>query len=149
MSHHSTRSSSQRRTPVRLGAKRKRTLLEESQESSLSDYTINSSSKGDIEVAEVDPEGHFVKLHNKSGQEVALGGWQVIRRVGDDETQFKFHRSLKLEGNGYVTIWSSDLNKDHEPPNNLVMKGQKWVTGDNMTTIVLNNSGEEVAVSER
>lgn len=97
----------------------------------------------------MDPEGHFVKLHNKSGQEVALGGWQVIRRVGDDETQFKFHRSLKLEGNGYVTIWSSDLNKDHEPPNNLVMKGQKWVTGDNMTTIVLNNSGEEVAVSER
>ncbi|XP_018562018.1 lamin Dm0 [Anoplophora glabripennis] len=149
VSHHSTRSSSQRRTPVRLGAKRKRTLLEESQESSLSDYTVNSSSKGDIEVAEVDPEGHFVKLHNKSNQEVALGGWQVIRRVGEDETQFKFHRSLKLEANGYVTIWSSDLNKDHEPPNNLVMKGQKWVIGDNMITTVLNNNGDEVAVSER
>ncbi|XP_023029956.1 lamin Dm0 [Leptinotarsa decemlineata] len=149
VSHHSVRSSSQRRTPVRAGAKRKRTLLEESQESSLSDYSVNSSSKGDIEVADVDPEGQYVKLHNKSNQEVALGGWHVVRRVGDNETQFKFHRSLKLEGNGFVTIWSSDLNKDHEPPNNLVMKGQKWIVGDNMTTTVLNNNGEEVAVSER
>lgn len=69
--------------------------------------------------------------------------------MGDNETQFKFHRSLKLEGNGIVTIWSSDLNKDHEPPNNLVMKGQKWVVGDNMVTLLLNNNGDEVAVSER
>ncbi|CAG9833262.1 unnamed protein product [Diabrotica balteata] len=149
VTHRSQRSSSQRRTPVRLGAKRKRTLLEESQESSLNDYSVNSSSKGDIEVADVDPEGHYVKLHNKSNQEVALGGWQVIRRVGDEETTFKFHRSLKLEANGYVTIWSSDLNKDHEPPNNLVMKSQKWVVGDNMVTTILNNNGDEVAISER
>lgn len=60
-----------------------------------------------------------------------------------------YSRSLKLEGNGYVTIWSSDQNKDHEPPSNLVMKGQKWIVGDNMTTLVLNNSGEEIAISER
>ncbi|CAH1102083.1 unnamed protein product [Psylliodes chrysocephalus] len=149
VAQHSQRSSSQRRTPIRAGAKRKRTLLEESQESSLSDFSINSSSKGDIEVADVDADGHFIRLHNKSNQEVPLGGWQVIRRVGEEETVFKFHRSLKLEGNGYVTIWSSDQNKDHEPPSNLVMKGQKWIVGDNMTTLVLNNSGEEIAISER
>ncbi|CAG9854436.1 unnamed protein product [Phyllotreta striolata] len=143
------RSSSQRRTPVRVGAKRKRALLEETQESSMSDYSVNSSSKGDIEVAAVDPEGQFVRLHNKSNQEVPLSGWQVIRRAGDEETFYKFHRTVKVEGNGTVTIWSSDLNKDHEPPSNLVMKGQKWVTGDNMITVVLNNNGEEVASSER
>lgn len=147
--HSSQRSSSQRRTPLRVGAKRKRTLLEESQEASISDYSVNSSSKGDIEVAEVDPDGKYVKLHNKSGQEVALGGWQIVRRAGENETQFKFHRSLKLEGNGFVTVWSSDTNQDHEPPNNVVMKTQKWVIADNMTTTVYNNSGEEVAVSER
>lgn len=77
MSHHSTRSSSQRRTPVRVGAKRKRTLLEESQESSLSDYSVNSSSKGDIEIIDVDAEGQYVKLRNKSNNEISLGGWQV------------------------------------------------------------------------
>ncbi|XP_049824434.1 lamin Dm0 isoform X2 [Aethina tumida] len=150
-SHVSTRSHSStgRRTPVRAGAKRKRTLMEESSESSVNDYSVNSSSKGDIEISDVDPEGKYVKLLNKSNQEVAIGGWQVVRRSGDNETVYKFHRSLKLEPKGTVTIWSSDLNKDHEPPSNVVMKGQKWVTGDNITTTVLNGNGDEVAVSER
>lgn len=35
-----------RRTPVRLGSKRKRTVLEESEESTLNDYSVQSSAKG-------------------------------------------------------------------------------------------------------
>lgn len=147
--HQVARGSSQRRTPVRAGAKRKRTLLEESHEQSLSDFSVNSSSKGDIEVAEVDAEGKYVKLHNKSNQEISIGGWTIVRKAGDNETLFKFHRSVKIEPNGYVTVWSSDQNKEHEPPTNLVMKGQKWRIADNMTTTVFNNNGDEVAVSER
>ncbi|XP_050315578.1 lamin Dm0-like isoform X2 [Anthonomus grandis grandis] len=149
VSHSSTRSSSQRHTPSRLGAKRKRTLMEESHESSVSDYSVTGSCKGDIEIIDADPEGKFVKLLNKSNQEVAIGGWQIIRRAGSEETKFKFNRSMKVEAKGTVTIWSADLNKDHEPPHNLVMKSQKWVVGDNMTTTLLNLDGEEVAVSER
>ncbi|XP_022905339.1 lamin Dm0-like isoform X2 [Onthophagus taurus] len=143
------RGSSQRRTPVRMGGKRKRTLLEESQESSMSDYSINSSSKGDIEVSEVCPDGAFVKLHNKGNKEVALGGFIITRKAGDLETTYKFHRNIKAEPKGTITVWSSDSGKDHEPPTNLVMKGQKWFVGDNMTTTVLNTNGEEIAVSER
>lgn len=145
----SVRASSQRRTPVRAGAKRKRTLLEESQESSLSDYSVNSSSKGDIEVADVDPDGKYVKIHNKSNKELSLSGWQVIRKAGDEETLYKFHRTIKIDPNSTITIWSADLGKEHEPPNNLVMKSQRWFVADNMTTTVLNATGEEVAISER
>lgn len=143
------RSSSQRRTPVRSGAKRKRTLLDESQEATLNDYTINRSSKGDIEVAEADPDGKFVKIFNKGSKELSLGGWQVVRKAGDQEIVYKFHRTVKIEANSNITIWSADSGHDHEPPSNLVMKGQKWFVADNMTTSVLNNNGEEVAVSER
>jgi lamin B len=42
--------------------------LDESEERSLSDYSITSSAKGDIEILDADPEGKFVKLHNKSGK---------------------------------------------------------------------------------
>lgn len=143
------RSSSQRRTPVRSGAKRKRTLLDESQEATLNDYSINSSSKGDIEVAEADPEGRFVKLYNKGSKEVSLGGWQVVRRAGDEEVAYKFHRTVKIEPGSHVTVWSSDSGKDHEPPSSLVMKGQRWFVADDMRTAVVNANGEEVAVSER
>lgn len=145
----STRSSSSRLTPSRLGAKRKRTLMDESHESSFSDYSVTGSSKGDIEILEANPDGKFVKLHNKSNQEITVGGWQIILRAGDNETKYKFIRSAKIEPKGTVTVWSADQNKDHEPPHDLVMKGQRWVTGDNITTTLLNFDGEEVAVSER
>lgn len=147
--HTSTRSSVQRHTPSRTGAKRKRTIMEESHDSSVADFSVTGSSKGEIEVADADAEGKFVKLHNKSNQEVSIGGWQIIRKAGLDETKFKFNRSLKIEPKGFVTIWSSDLGKDHEPPRDIVMKSQKWVISDNMTTTLLNLDGEEVAVSER
>ena len=49
-------------------AKRKRTILDESEERSLSDYSITSSAKGDVEILDADPEGKFVKLHNKSNK---------------------------------------------------------------------------------
>lgn len=144
-----SRSGMVRRTPSRAAAKRKRTVLEESDERSVSDYSVTSSAKGDMEIVEVDPEGKFVKLHNKSGKEVQIGGWSLIRKVGGNETVFKFHRSLKVDGGAFVTVWSSDLGKDHEPPSTIVMKGQKWFAGDNMTTHLLNADGEEVAASER
>lgn len=152
VSQRSARSSSQRRTPVRLaagGTKRKRTLLEESQEASMSDYSVSSTSKGEIEINEVDADGKYVKIYNKSNKEINLSGWQVVRKAGELETNFKFHRSVKIEPKGEITIWSSDQGKDHEPPNQLVMKAQKWFVADNMTTLLYNNSGEEVATSER
>uniref|UniRef100_A0A182N2S1 Lamin n=1 Tax=Anopheles dirus TaxID=7168 RepID=A0A182N2S1_9DIPT len=144
-----SRSGMVRRTPSRAAAKRKRTVLEESDERSVSDYSVTASAKGDMEIVEVDPEGKFVKLHNKSTKEVQIGGWSLIRKVGSNETVFKFHRSLKVDGGAFVTVWSSDLGKDHEPPSTIVMKGQKWFAGDNMATHLVNSDGEEVAAMER
>lgn len=157
----SSRSASQRRTPTRatqsLGGslatasgKRKRMLLEESNESSRNEYTKHAVCTGDVEIADVCPDGKFVRLHNKSGKEVALSGWQLIRKSGDtDETVYKFHRSLKLEPGTNVTVWSSDLGKEHDPPHNLVMKGQKWFVSDTMNTRLLNADNAEVARMER
>lgn len=147
---HSNRSSSMQRrgTPLRAGAKRKRTLLEE-QEQSMSDYSVTSSSKTDVEISDVDAEGQFVKLHNKGNKEISIGSWQVLRKAGDMETTHKFHRTVKIEPNGYVTVWSANLGKEHEPPTNIVMKSQKWFVADNMVTTLIDSNGEEVAVSER
>lgn len=65
-----------------------------------------------------------------------------MRRVGDKETQFKFHRTVKVEPGQTITTWSSDCGATHEPPTNIVMKGQKFFSGDNMTTHLLNTDGE-------
>lgn len=71
-----------------------------------------------------------------------MGGWQIIRKTGSLETTFKFHRSVKLEGGANVMVWSADIGATHEPPSNIVMKGQKWFVGDNMTTTLINIEGE-------
>lgn len=137
-------------TPIRgPGGKRKRIFLDETEDRSRSDYFVTSTAKGDVEISETDPEGRFVKLHNKSDKEINVGGWQIIRTVGTNESQFKLHRSVKIEGGITISIWSSDSGVTHEPPNNIVMKQTKWFVGDNMKTILKNSDGDEVAVSER
>ncbi|XP_043260051.1 lamin Dm0-like isoform X1 [Colletes gigas] len=143
----SGRSTPSRHTPSR-GGKRKRTLLEESEERSSTDYSVSGTARGDIEVTEADPQGRFVKLTNKGSKEVGLSGWQIIRKAGSLETVFKFHRTAKIEPGATVMVWSSDIGATHEPPSNIVMKSQKWFTADVMTTRLLNNEGEEMATSE-
>jgi len=128
--------------------KRKR-MTEELEDRSASEYYVTQSAKGDVEIYEADAEGKFVKLHNKSNKEINIGGWQIVRHVGDNETSFKLHRSVKIDGNSYVTIWSMDSGITHEPPTNIVMKAQKWFVGDNMKTVLLSPEGEELAASER
>ncbi|TMW45513.1 hypothetical protein DOY81_009408, partial [Sarcophaga bullata] len=106
--------------------------------------------KRDVEISEFDPEGKFVKIHNKGQNEVQIGGWQLKRTADGKESAFKFHRSVKIEPGATITVWSSDAaGATHEPPVNFVMKTQKWFAGDSIKTSLFNSDGEEVAGSER
>lgn len=59
------------RLSVGPSSKRKRTTIDESEERSLSDFSVTSSAKGDVEITDFDAEGKFVKLFNK-GDKVCL-----------------------------------------------------------------------------
>jgi lamin B len=50
------------------GSKRKRTTLEESEESSMSSFNVTSRAKGEVEISDVCAEGKFVRLHNKGSK---------------------------------------------------------------------------------
>lgn len=66
----------------------------------------------------------------------------MIRKAGTNETSFRFHRSVKIESGGFVTVWSSDAGAQHEPPTNIVMKQQIWFIGDTMKTVLINGNDE-------
>lgn len=138
-----------RRAPSRAGGKRKRTILDETLETNQDEYSVVSSAKTDIEICDADSEGKYIKLYNKSDKEIAIGGWQLIRQAGGNETTFKLHRSVKIDAQGNVTIWSSDAGVTHDPPKNIVMKSQKWFIGDTAKTQLINATGEESASYER
>lgn len=74
---------------------------------------------------------------------MALSGWTLTRKAGEIDTTHKFHRQMKLEPKGIVTVWSADAEgASHEPPNSIVMKGQKWFTSDHIVTVLNSNSGD-------
>lgn len=76
-------------------------------------------------------------------QDFSLGGWSISHSpVGQEPVTFKFHRTVKVEPQATVTVWSSDSNKAHEPPVNIVMKNSKWTVGNEMKTTLTNPSGE-------
>lgn len=113
-----------------------------------SGFTQSSSAKGVVEISETDTEGHFIKLTNTSDKDHSLGGWQLVHSAGEEETSFKFHRTLSLKPGATVTVWSSDSETSHSPPHDVVMKNQKWFTADEMNTKLVNPQGETMATRE-
>ncbi|XP_037945939.1 lamin-C-like [Teleopsis dalmanni] len=128
--------------------KRRRTVIDESEDRNLSEFSVNSAAKGDLQIQEADANGRFIKLFNKSTEEVHLTGWQLTRIAGDEELAFKFSRGAKIGGGDSVTIWSVDAGVAHEPPHNLVMK-KKWPVADSMRSVLANADKEDVASYDR
>jgi len=116
---------------------------------SSSDYEVNSSAKEVVEISETSTDGKFIKLFNTSNEkEVSLAGWQLKHTGGGQETTYKFHRTVHIKPQQYITVWSSTTNQTHTPPSNLVMKDQSWYAGDEMKTALLDTKGEEMASRE-
>lgn len=138
------------RTPGSRGAKRKRVELSESvsefsQQSSSSGYARAASTKGGLDISEVDPEGKFIKLTNTTTKDIAVGAWQLLHTTGDQETNFKFHRSLVVKAGKTCTVWSSDAGQTHNPPTDIVMKGKRWFVGDEMKSVLVDPEDQEMA----
>ncbi|XP_076465893.1 lamin Dm0-like [Babylonia areolata] len=139
-----------RSTPAGRGAKRKRVDISEaveefSEKSSTSGYARSASAKGGLDISEVDPEGKFIKLTNTTSKDISVGTWQLKHLAGEQETTFKFHRSLVVKAGNTVTVWSADSETTHNPPSDIVMKGKRWFVGDEMKTSLFNNEEEEMA----
>jgi len=112
-------------------------------------FAAKASSKGVVEISETNEEGKYIKLYNTSDKDVALGNWQIKHVASDNETIYKFHRSVHLKPETSVTVWSSDTETTHSPPDgDFVMKGQKWFTSDNMTSTLIDKDEVDVACRE-
>ncbi|XP_077188454.1 lamin-B2 isoform X2 [Paroedura picta] len=143
--------------------KRKRMEMEELSRSSSSGVGTGSSSstassafqvsqqasaKGSISIEDIDPEGKYVQLKNRSDKDQSLGNWRLKRRIGEgEEIAYKFTPKYVLRAGQTVTIWAADAGVAHSPPSVLVWKNQgSWGTGANIHTYLVNSDGEEVAV---
>lgn len=112
------------------------------------DLVVTSSSTGNVAIAEVDRAGKFVKLQNKSANEIALGGWQLIRKADASETVHKFHHSVKVAGGVDLIVWSAESGV-FASPGNIIMEAQSWSVANEMKTTLVDGDGNIEATTEQ
>uniref|UniRef100_A0A8C6FW55 Lamin A/C n=1 Tax=Moschus moschiferus TaxID=68415 RepID=A0A8C6FW55_MOSMO len=115
---------------------------------SRSSFSQHARTSGRVAVEEVDEEGKFVRLRNKSNEDQSMGNWQIKRQNGDDPLlTYRFPPKFTLKAGQVVTIWAAGAGATHSPPTDLVWKAQNtWGCGNSLRTALINSTGEEVAM---
>ncbi|XP_053557602.1 lamin-B1 [Bombina bombina] len=140
-----SRASSSRSVRTTRG-KRKRVDVEESEASSSVSIAHSASATGNVSIDELDVDGKFIRLKNNSEQDQPLGGWEMIRTIGDASVNFKFHSRSILKAGQTVTVWAANAGVHPSPPTDLLWKNQNsWGTGQDVKVVLKNSQGEEVA----
>uniref|UniRef100_A0A8C3F8R2 Lamin A/C n=1 Tax=Chrysemys picta bellii TaxID=8478 RepID=A0A8C3F8R2_CHRPI len=106
-------------------------------------FSQHARTRGHVAVEEVDLEGKFVRLRNKSNKDQAMGNWQIKRQNGDEAPiSYRFPPKFTLRAGQVVTIWASGAGATHRPPTDMVWKAQRsWGSGDSLRTTVAAGGG--------
>ncbi|POI34865.1 hypothetical protein CIB84_001383 [Bambusicola thoracicus] len=126
--------------------KRKRIDVEESEASSSVSISHSASATGNISIEEIDVDGKFIRLKNTSEQDQPMGGWEMIRKIGDTSASYRYTSRYVLKAGQTVTIWAANAGVTASPPTDLIWKNQSsWGTGEDVKVVLKNSQGEEVA----
>ncbi|XP_064293999.1 lamin-B1 isoform X2 [Phalacrocorax carbo] len=140
-----SRASSSRSVRTTRG-KRKRIDVEESEAGSSVSISHSASATGNVSIEAIDVDGKFIRLKNTSKQDQPMGGWEMIRKIGDMSASYRYSLRYILKAGRTVTIWAADAGVPSAPPTDLVWKNQKsWGTGRDVKVVLKNSQGEEVA----
>nr|XP_008123680.1 PREDICTED: lamin-B2 [Anolis carolinensis]XP_008123682.1 PREDICTED: lamin-B2 [Anolis carolinensis] len=134
------------------GKRKRREELPSETSPATSASQTDSAPGSNIHIEEVDPQGTFVRLRNRSHQDVSLGNWR-LKKVGGERGEaatadaYKFGPRFVLRAGQSVTVWSSDAGGPPHPPGALVWRGRSrpWGPGDSARLLLTNTHGQEVA----
>ncbi|KAL2295616.1 hypothetical protein Nmel_018729 [Mimus melanotis] len=91
------------RSHVSASGSSKKRKLEDSE--SRTSFSHHARTSGRVGVEEVDLEGKFVRLRNKSNEDQAMGNWQIKRQNGDDPAiTYRFPPKFTLKAGQMVTV---------------------------------------------
>uniref|UniRef100_A0A2K6AEW6 Lamin B1 n=1 Tax=Mandrillus leucophaeus TaxID=9568 RepID=A0A2K6AEW6_MANLE len=88
----------------------------------------------------------YRKLLEGEEEDQPMGGWEMIRKIGDTSVSYKYTSRYVLKAGQTVTIWAANAGVTASPPTDLIWKNQNsWGTGEDVKVILKNSQGEEVA----
>ncbi|KAK2511466.1 Lmnb1 [Columba guinea] len=123
--------------------KRKRIDVEESEASSSVSISHSASATGNVSIEEIDVDGKFVRLKNSCEQDQPMGGWELIRKIGDTSAVYRYTSRFILKAGQTVTIWAANAGVSASPPTDLIWKNQNsWGTGEDVKVVLKNSQGE-------
>ncbi|NXW11943.1 LMNB1 protein, partial [Fregetta grallaria] len=75
-----------------------------------------------------------------------MGGWEMIRKIGDTSASYRYTSRYILKAGQTVTIWAANAGVTASPPTDLIWKNQNsWGSGEDVKVVLKNSQGEEVA----
>ncbi|NXP76191.1 LAML3 protein, partial [Ramphastos sulfuratus] len=106
----------------------------------------HASSSGKVSIEEIDADGKFVRLKNKSDEDQPLHGWVLRRHLGNvSDATYTFPSQFTLQAGQVVTIWGAAAGVS-PGPSDLVWKSQRsWGAGDTIDVTLIRDDGEELA----
>ncbi|XP_040401112.1 lamin tail domain-containing protein 1 isoform X1 [Cygnus olor] len=118
--------------------------------SAYEDYYQNSASSavGNVKIAEVDPDGHFIKILNCAPEKEENIGNYVLKQdiQGQPVAEFCFPPETRMAANSTVMVWAADAKVLHRPPSDFLWKGlETFGTSLNCATILCDPNGQAVS----
>ncbi|XP_062584250.1 60 kDa neurofilament protein-like [Saccostrea cucullata] len=111
--------------------------------------TYQRTSTGPLSISEVCPEGKFISLENTSSganrREVNMDGWKLKRTVDGKRDYIYTFRNFTLKPGKVVKIYSRGSAADASVNDLVYRDDDTWGIGSQVTTVLLNESGEEKA----
>ena len=87
------------------GVKRKRTIVEEEE---VFDMVSEHAGPGNVVIEPLKKGAKFIRIFNKSFDDLNIGGWTMSNEADGQETSYKFHRSTVLKPGDMCTVYSAD-----------------------------------------
>uniref|UniRef100_A0AAF5PWS4 Intermediate filament protein B n=1 Tax=Wuchereria bancrofti TaxID=6293 RepID=A0AAF5PWS4_WUCBA len=110
--------------------------------------TFQRSAKGNVTIAECDPNGKFIMLENSHRSKDENLGEHKLRRKLDNRREIVYiiPSNTVLKAGRTMKIWARDQGGIHSPPESLVYDGENtWGIGANVVTTLINKDGDERA----
>jgi len=110
--------------------------------------TFQRSAKGNVTIAECDPDGKFIVLENSHrSKEENVGEWKLRRKLdGRKELVYTFPPNIVVKPGKTTKVWARDQGGYSNPPFDLVFTEENtWGVGNTVQTVLVNRDGEERA----
>jgi len=108
--------------------------------------TYQRSAKGPVSIAECTADGKCIVLENTGRKEEALGQWSIKRNIdGVDKANVTLDRNFAIRPAGKVKIFAAGQRPGNSGPYDIEANVQTWGIGANITTTLINASGESRA----